>query len=266
MKPVDEERLENAEKTPSDPGKPQNAGLSIVVPVLNEAATIGVCLRRLAALRSRGAEVIVVDGGSADDTVALASPLCNVVVHAPRGRASQMNAGARQAQENVLLFLHADTELPESADVLIRDALLGDPSLTWGRFDLRIDGTVPLLGVVARMMSIRSRLTGIATGDQAIFCMREAFEREGGFKAIPIMEDIAFCKQLRRHSRPICLRARVKTSGRRWEANGVIRTILLMWWLRLAYALGVPPERLSQWYRYGPSRSSAKRARGCREP
>lgn len=232
--------------------------LSIVIPVLNEAATIGVCLRRLALLRSRGAQVIVVDGGSDDDTVALAYPLCDAVVHAARGRALQMNAGARRASGDVLLFLHADTELPASSDALIRDALRGAPQRTWGRFDVRIDGTAPLLDTVARMMSIRSRLTGVATGDQAIFCTRETFEREGGFPVIPIMEDIAFSKQLRRHSRPICLRARVTTSGRRWEASGVIRTILLMWWLRLAYVLGVPPEVLSRWYRYGPTRSSSR--------
>lgn len=261
MKPADAKCEQIATMARSHLDGSRNVTLSIVIPVLNEAATIGACLRRLTSLRSRGTQVIVVDGGSEDDTLALAYPLCDAIVHAPRGRAAQMNAGARRAGGDILLFLHADTKLPAFADTLIRGALLDAPSHAWGRFDVRIDGTAPLLGLVAHMMSIRSRLTGIATGDQAIFCMRESFAQEGGFPTIPIMEDISFSKRLRRRSRPICLRARVTTSGRRWEANGVIRTILLMWWLRLAYALGVPAETLARWYRYGPSRSASERCR-----
>ncbi|AJY62299.1 TIGR04283 family arsenosugar biosynthesis glycosyltransferase [Burkholderia glumae] len=241
-------------------------GLSIIIPVMNEATTIGACLHRLVPLRTRGAQVVVVDGGSTDDTVTLARPLCDVVVRAPRGRASQMNAGARLACGTILLFLHADTALPASADLLIRAALQDAPAQAWGRFDVRIDGAAPLLRVVARMMSIRSRLTGIATGDQAIFCLRDTFVTERGFPMIPIMEDIAFSQRLRRHARPICLRACVTTSGRRWEAHGVIRTILLMWWLRLAYALGAAPDTLAGWYRSESGRSSPTRIDQHRKP
>ncbi|WP_273994251.1 TIGR04283 family arsenosugar biosynthesis glycosyltransferase [Burkholderia thailandensis] len=265
MKSADTKREQIATMAHIHPDSSRNVTLSIIIPVLNEAATIGVCLRRLALLRNRGTQVIVVDGGSDDDTVALAAPFCDAVVHAPRGRAAQMNAGARRAGGDILLFLHADTTLPAFADTVIRDALLDAPSRTWGRFDVRIDGTGPLLGLVAHMMSMRSRLTGIATGDQAIFCTHESFAQEGGFPTLPIMEDISFSKRLRRRSRPICLRARVTTSGRRWEANGVIRTILLMWWLRLAYALGVPAETLARWYRYDPGQSPSKRCRDFQE-
>jgi rSAM/selenodomain-associated transferase 2 len=224
--------------------------LSIIVPVLNEAATIEACLQRLAPLRQRGVEVIVVDGGSADDTVALAKPLCNTLARSTRGRALQMNAGARIASGDALLFLHADTELPANADELILDALHAHPSRVWGRFDVLISGRAPLLRLVAQLICLRSRLTGIATGDQAIFCDRQAFAQASGFPEIPLMEDVAFCKRLRRHCPPLCLNEKVITSGRRWEAHGVLATIVLMWWLRFAYAIGVPPTTLSRWYRY----------------
>jgi rSAM/selenodomain-associated transferase 2 len=230
------------------------SSLSIIVPALNEAATIESCLRRLASLRQRRVEVIVVDGGSADDTVVLAQPLCDTVVRSARGRAVQMNAGAHVATGDVLLFLHADTELPAEADLLILDGLRRHPSRVWGRFDVEISGHARLLRLVAKMMIFRSRLTGIATGDQAIFCNREVFARGKGFPEIPIMEDVAFCKQRRRDSPPLCLDAQVITSGRRWEAHGVVRTILSMWWLRLAYVIGVPPATLSRWYRYAPAK------------
>ncbi|TAM85113.1 glycosyltransferase [bacterium] len=223
--------------------------LSVIIPTLNEAAIIEACLRRLASLRARGFEVIVVDGGSVDDTVGLARPLCDVLVRSVRGRAMQMNAGARAASGNVLLFLHADTELPADAHSLILDALRRDPSHLWGRFDVRISGRARLLGLVGKMICIRSRLTGVATGDQAIFCYRDVFMLENGFPEIPVMEDVALSKQLRRRSLPLCLDAQAITSGRRWETHGVIRTIVLMWWLRLAYVIGVPPATLSRWYR-----------------
>lgn len=225
--------------------------LSIVIPALNEGSVIQNCLDRLAALRGRGAQIIVVDGGSADDTVEQARPFCDAVVRAPRGRAAQMNAGACAATGAVLLFLHADTALPDAADTLLRDALARDPARLWGRFDVRIDGAAPLLRLVAHAMSLRSRLSGIATGDQAIFCRRAAFADAGGFPALPIMEDIAFSRRMRRRSRPLCLTACVTTSGRRWQAHGIVRTIALMWALRLAYALGVPAATLARWYRYG---------------
>ena len=214
--------------------------LSVVVPALNEARGIRAALEALAPLRSRGHEVIVVDGGSSDRTAELAAGLCDRVLSAPRGRARQMNAGARAATGDVLLFLHADTRLPPRADELIPDSSM------WGRFDVRIEGRHPLLKVVAWAMNLRSRLSGIATGDQAIFVRRDAFP---GFPEIALMEDVALSKLLKRRGAPACLRQRVVTSGRRWESRGVLRTILLMWRLRLLYFLGVSPELLAR--RYG---------------
>jgi rSAM/selenodomain-associated transferase 2 len=225
--------------------------LSIIIPVLNEGETIGAQLRTLVPLRSRGAEVIVVDGGSHDATLVQAREGANRVLVAERGRASQMNAGAAAAGGDILLFLHADTLLPAYADDLVRRAL-ADKKRVWGRFDVRIDGGHPLLGLVAALMNRRSRLTGIATGDQAIFMTREAFEAAGGYPDIPLMEDIALSRRLKRLSRPVCLRDRVTTSGRRWERNGVLRTILTMWGLRLAFRFGADPRRLALAYGYCP--------------
>jgi rSAM/selenodomain-associated transferase 2 len=212
--------------------------LSVVVPALNEARGIRAALEALAPLRTRGHEVIVVDGGSSDDTARLATGLCDQLVVSPRGRALQMNAGARAASGEVLVFLHADTRLP--ADFVIPESSL------WGRFDVRIEGKHPLLKVIAWAMNLRSRLTGIATGDQAMFVRRDAFP---GFPEIPLMEDVALSALLRRRSAPACLRERVMTSGRRWESRGVVRTILLMWSLRLLYFLGASPEQLIRFYK-----------------
>ena len=222
--------------------------LSIVVPVLDEAEGIVATLASLAPLRARGAELIVVDGGSRDATVARAQALADRVIEGPRGRARQMNAGAAVARAPTLLFLHADTRLPEDADRLIASAL-GAAPLAWGRFDVAIEGHSRMLPVVAAMMNLRSRLSGIATGDQAMFMTRAAFEAAGGFPDQPLMEDIELSARLKRLSTPVCLRERVLTSGRRWEQRGVWRTIVLMWRLRLLYALGVRADRLAPWYR-----------------
>jgi rSAM/selenodomain-associated transferase 2 len=216
--------------------------LSIIVPVLNEAATIGPALAALAPLRSRGHEVVVVDGGSEDGTVSLAEPACDRLLVTPRGRALQMNAGAMAATGEALVFLHADTRLPDGADELVLAALA---QRSWGRFDVRIASRRPLLALVACAINLRSRFTGIATGDQAMFVRRDAF---AGFPEMPLMEDIALSRMLRRRGPPACLRARVLTSARRWEAHGVLRTILLMWRLRLLYALGATPQRLARDY------------------
>ena len=216
--------------------------LSIIVPTLNEASAIRAALQALAPLRARGHEVIVADGGSSDETLALARPLCDRVVCAARGRAVQMNAGARAACGDALVFLHADTRLPEGAEASIFEGLR---RRRWGRFDVDIEGRHPLLGVVAAAMNLRSRLSGIATGDQAIFVRRDAF---AGFPEIALMEDVAFSKAMKRGGRPACLRSRVATSGRRWESRGVVRTIVLMWGLRLLYFCGAPPERLARLY------------------
>jgi rSAM/selenodomain-associated transferase 2 len=216
--------------------------LSIVIPVLDEAGGIEAALRALAPLRGRGCEVIVADGGSADATPALAEPLCDRVVSSARGRGVQMNAGARHATGDALLFLHVDTLLPPDSDLLIDQAL---ENRLWGRFDVEIEGRHRLLKVVAWAMNLRSRLSGIATGDQAIFVRRDAFP---GFAPIALMEDIAFSRGMKRRGAPACLRERVRTSGRRWEKRGVLRTILLMWRLRLLYYLGARPERLARLY------------------
>lgn len=223
--------------------------LSIVLPVLNESDTICAALRRLAGYHSRDVEVIVADGGSGDDTVELARPLSDRVLVASCGRARQMNAGAAAASGDVLMFLHCDCVLPDDADRLVLDGLARSGA-AWGRFNVRIDGHHPLLRVVAAMMNIRSRLTGIATGDQAMFMRRDAFEKAGHFPDIPLMEDIALSTALKRISLPLCLRAQVTTSGRRWEEHGVLRTIILMWRLRLAYFLGADPGALARRYGY----------------
>lgn len=221
--------------------------LSVVMPALNEAAGIERALEALQPLRARGVELVVVDGGSDDGTPALALRWADAVIEAPRGRALQMNAGAERARGQVLLFLHADTALPPLADVLVQQALAGGAH--WGRFDVQIEGRHPMLRVVATCMNLRSRASGIATGDQALFVTRAAFERAGGFPPQPLMEDIELSRRLKRIGPPACLRARVCTSGRRWEQRGVWRTILLMWRLRWRYWRGEPAARLAQAYR-----------------
>lgn len=221
--------------------------LSIIVPTLNEQQTIETSLSALQPLRRRGVEVIVVDGGSEDNSIRLAGPLCDNAIVAKRGRASQMNAGALQSRGDILLFLHSDTVLPEGAQEAINHALTAH-GCVWGRFDVKIDSPLRLLNGVAFMMNLRSRWTGIATGDQAIFVTRDAFERIGGFPAVSLMEDIALSKSLKRLSPPACIRTKVTTSGRRWEKNGIVRTVLLMWRLRLAYFLGADPSRLAEQY------------------
>lgn len=226
--------------------------LSIVMPVLDEADGIVEALTALAPLRARGVEVAVVDGGSSDATVALARPLTDLLVTAPRGRGRQMNAGAAACHGDVLLFLHADTRLPPDADALIRDGFARTGRI-WGRFDVQIAGPHRLFPAIATLMNLRSRLTGIATGDQAIFMTLAAFGP--GFPDIPLMEDIAMTKRLKRIGRPLCIAVPVITSGRRWEKHGVMKTILLMWWLRFAYFLGANPARLARSYGYVPRQS-----------
>lgn len=221
--------------------------LSIVLPALNEAAGITATLQALAPLRAAGHEVIVVDGGSSDGTAALAAPLASRVVASERGRARQMNAGAAVATGELLLFLHADTRLPPGADAAITTAL--QRGARWGRFDVHIEGRSRWLPVVARLMNWRSRLTGIATGDQALFIETALFRELGGYAPLPLMEDIELCKRLRRVSRPACLQARVTTSGRRWDTRGAWPTIWLMWTLRWRYWRGTPAEELARAYR-----------------
>ncbi len=237
----------------------RDAPLTIVVPVLNEAATLEIRLEALQPLRTRGARVVVADGGSTDGTVALASKHVNLALVSPRGRGAQMNAGAAASRSLVanapatadtLLFLHADTALPEQADQWIQQALQG--GAVWGRFDVRIDSPRPVFRLIETLMNLRSRWSGVATGDQAVFVRRTAFEAVGGFEDIALMEDIALSRALLRLSRPVCLRQRVTTSARRWEQQGVWRTVLLMWRLRAAYFFGADPARLALQYGYRP--------------
>jgi rSAM/selenodomain-associated transferase 2 len=222
--------------------------LSIIVPALDEALHIATTLQALQHARQGGAEVIVVDGGSSDATVSTAKPLADRVLHSPRGRAVQLNAGAAAARGDILVFLHADSTVPVGFDEAIESAL-ANRELGWGRFDVRIAGGGALLGVVSALMNVRSRVTAIATGDQAIFATRALFERAGKFPRQPLMEDIAFCRHAKRIAAPVCLRGPVVTSGRRWSQHGIVHTVVLMWRLRLAYFFGADPAKLASRYR-----------------
>lgn len=224
--------------------------LCIVVPVLDEADGLADRLMALRPVRERGARVVVVDGGSRDNTLTISRDHADLAFRAPRGRGAQMNAGAAACPADVFLFLHADTRLPDEADVLVQDAMRGRSD--WGRFDVRIDGGQAALRIVELGMNLRSRWTGIATGDQAMFVSHDLFRKTGGFPDIPLMEDIAMSRMLLRHGPPACLHERVITSARRWERDGVLRTILLMWRLRAAYFFGADPARLASKYGYRP--------------
>ena len=219
--------------------------LSIIIPVLNEERTIAGAVDNLGCVER--CEIIVVDGGSTDRTAEVVRDGPARLVVAARGRAAQMNQGARHAAGDVLLFLHADTRLPATAGADVEGSMT-DPGCVGGRFDIRLDSPRPLLRVVGHMISLRSRLTRVATGDQAIFVRRTVFEGLGGFPEIPIMEDVAFCRALKRQGRIACLRSRVVSSARRWEQNGPVRTILLMWALKALYLAGVAPARLKRLY------------------
>jgi rSAM/selenodomain-associated transferase 2 len=221
--------------------------ISIIMPVLNEGDRLRGAINALRHLRVNGHEVIVVDGGSADDTPAIADAHADMALSSPRGRALQMNTGARAASGDILLFLHADTLLPPGADHLVIDGLR-QSGRGWGRFDVRLAGRHPLLRIIGLAMNWRSRLTGIMTGDQAIFVRRDWFERIGGYPEIALMEDIALSKRLKREGPPLSLRQKVLTSSRRWREQGIVRTIVTMWRLRLAYFLGADPERLARRY------------------
>ena len=222
--------------------------LSIIMPVLDEAAGLAQTLSALMPLRAQGAELIVVDGGSRDAGVAIADGNCDQLLHSGRGRARQMNAGAAVAGGEVLLFLHADTRLPDDALLQIERGIAAT-GRRWGRFDIRLSGAQPLLRVVEWSMNRRSRWTGIATGDQAMFVTRACFTAVGGFPDLALMEDLALSRRLKRETRPLCLAGPVVSSSRRWEEGGIVRTIVLMWRLRLAWFLGASPERLARRYR-----------------
>ena len=221
--------------------------LSIIIPALNEESSIADLLADLAPLRTQGHELILVDGGSVDRTLEIAIAGADRTIQSSPGRALQMNAGAREAVGEILWFLHADTRVPEQAanELIIA---CGNGRL-WGRFDVRLSGSHWLLRIIERMMNLRSRITGVASGDQGMFVTREAFRAVSGFPQIPLMEDIALSKVLRRHARPACIRRpRLQTSSRRWEQQGIIKTMALMWHLRLAFACGAEPQDLAKRY------------------
>jgi len=231
--------------------------ISIIIPLLNEADNIPQLIAHIDSLYPPPSQVIVVDGGSMDDSVGIARRLLNdlssvaqtaidwQLIESVAGRAKQMNTGARQATGDTLLFLHADTLLPMDAIDNIQQVMT---QYDWGRFDVRLDSRDPLLKIVAMMINKRSRLVSIATGDQAIFIKRSLFERMNGYADQPLMEDIELCKRLKSIAPPVCLKSKVTTSARRWEQNGTWRTIFLMWHLRFDYWRGVSPEALRQRY------------------
>jgi rSAM/selenodomain-associated transferase 2 len=220
---------------------------SIIIPVLNEAEGITAFLAHLQALRQAGHEVIVVDGGSVDATLELARPAVDQLVETSAGRARQMNAGAKVANGDILVFLHADTFLPDTAMQDISQSLAMTRKV-WGHFAVRLSGRQPLFRLIEWMMSRRSCITGIVTGDQAMFIRRDVFALSGRFDDIPLMEDIAMSKKLKAYCRPLCLRTKVCTSSRRWEQRGIVRTVFLMWSLRLRYWMGASPHALVRRY------------------
>lgn len=224
--------------------------LSIILPVLNDAQALSALLPSLQSLRARGAEVIVVDGGSHDESLLVANQGADRCLVTDAGRAHQQHTGALAAQGTALWFLHADSQVPDKADALINTALMHH---AWGRFNVQLQGRPALLRVVASMMNLRSRWTGIATGDQGIFVRRETYFAVGGFPLQPLMEDIELSRRLKRVSRPACLTTQLVTSGRRWEQHGVWRTIFFMWWLRGRYWLGTSPEKLHALYYRRPT-------------
>lgn len=221
--------------------------LSFIIPVLNEAKNISKILLPLSIYRQKGHEVIIVDGGSHDNTVELAQQQSDRVIQSQKGRAKQMNTGASEASGDVLVFLHADTWLPEHAALIIENNLK-KTARSWGRFDVRLSGSKFIFRLIGEIMNYRSRYTGIATGDQCIFVRRAVFDKINGFPELALMEDIAISKQLKHISKPVCLQEKVVTSSRRWEEQGIARTILLMWYLRARYFFGGSPEKLEKIY------------------
>lgn len=222
---------------------------SIIIPTLNEAESIRSCLLALQSLRKH-CEIIVADGGSTDNTRNQALSLVDHIISSPQSRAKQMNSGAAYATGEVLIFLHADTYLPDNALVTLQQQLKSS-NKHWGRFDIQLDNPHFLLKIISQLMNWRSRLTSIATGDQVIFVTRAVFLEIGGYPEIDLMEDIALCTLLKKISPPLCLRAKVTSSARRWKHNGIIKTMLLMWLLRLRYFLGANPLELAQLYHTG---------------
>jgi rSAM/selenodomain-associated transferase 2 len=221
--------------------------ISIIIPVINEEINLASTLEYLQFIRQQGHEIVVVDGGSKDNSFMLAQEGADIVIASKSGRAIQMNSGAEVASGDVFLFLHADTILPDSVLTLLEK--IAQTDWYWGRFDVRLSSNKFVYRIIELLMNLRSRLSSIATGDQAIFISRSLFIKVGGFPEIALMEDIEISRRLRVIVKPICLKQKVITSSRRWETKGVIVTVLLMWKLRLYYFFGVSPNKLKQLYR-----------------
>ena len=219
---------------------------TIIIPTLNEEAEIQACLMQLQGLRAQGFEVIVADGRSLDNTPQLVEGLCDQFISAQRGRAAQMNAAVLRAKGEIIFFLHVDTRLPEKFSELIHS--IKADTFCWGRFDVQLSGQHWSFRVIESMMNLRSRLTGIATGDQVIFMSKKLYREVGGFPEIELMEDIAMSRTLKNICLPLCLRQKVLTSSRRWERHGIISTIIKMWWLRFSFFIGIDPTTLSRKY------------------
>ena len=219
--------------------------ISIIIPVLNEEQSVKALLQQLQIYRQQGHEVIVVDGGSDDETVSISEPLADKVITSDSGRAKQMNKGVSESTNEVLWFLHADTSIPENVIEAIQESLIKND---WGRFNIKLSGSNFLFRIIERMINIRSCLSGIATGDQGIFVKRNIFDSIGGYSEIPLMEDVVLSKKLKTISQPACTKETLTTSSRRWEKNGIIKTILLMWYLRFLYWIGVTPDKLAKLY------------------
>jgi len=220
--------------------------ISIIIPVLNEEGSIKNLLQQLQVYRQHGHEVIVVDGGSIDKTISISELLSDKVITSKSGRAMQMNNGASEAKHDVFWFLHADTLIPGNAIDNIQQALT---SQEWGRFNVKLSGKNILFRLIEKMINLRSCLSGVATGDQGIFVKRKIFESVNGYLNIPLMEDVALSKKLKNISAPVCLKSSLITSSRRWERNGILSTVLLMWRLRFLYWLGVSPDKLATQYK-----------------
>lgn len=220
--------------------------ISIIIPVLNEALNLSRISSFLQSIQHQGHEVIIVDGGSADNTLLMANEVTDKVIVSKAGRALQMNCGANIASGDVLLFLHADTFLPENTIQIISQVF--QKKHYWGRFDMRLSSSKIIFRVIEKLINLRSCLTSIATGDQAIFVDKKLFHEIGGFAEIALMEDVEISRRLKKIAKPICIKQKVVSSSRRWESNGIVATVFLMWKLRLYYFFGVSPEKLHQLY------------------
>ena len=220
--------------------------VSIIIPVLNEEASIKYLLHQLQTYRQQGHEVIVVDGGSSDNSISISKPLSDKVISSESGRAIQMNNGASQAKHEALWFLHADTLISENAIAALQQALI---TQEWGRFNIKLSGENILFRLIERMINFRSCISGISTGDQGIFVKQKIFASVNGYSNIPLMEDVSLSKKLKRFSKPVCLKEKITTSSRRWEQNGILSTTLLMWKLRFLYWLGMSADKLAAQYK-----------------